>query len=79
MDAETQRLADLLCEERNRLLDLYDAGEVDASNCEKFSRDMWQLTLQNIAQKLGVSQEKLRRHYGISWRKHNYFNRRTML
>jgi hypothetical protein len=79
MDAETQRLADLLCEERNRLLDLYDSGEYSAENWERFSRDLWQLSLVNIAQKLGTSQAALLRHYGDTWRTHNYFNRRTML
>jgi hypothetical protein len=79
MDAESQRLADLLNNERNRLLDLYDSGEYNIENWERFSRDLWQLSLANIAEKLGTSQSALRRHYGDTWRKHNYFNRRTML
>jgi hypothetical protein len=78
MDAETQRLADLLNAERNRLLDLYDSGEYNVENWERFSRDLWQLSIPNIAQKLGVSESKLRRYYGNGWRKHNYFNRRVL-
>jgi hypothetical protein len=78
MDAETQRLADLLNAERNRLLDLYDAGQYSVENWERFSRDLWQLSLHNISVKLGCSEASLRRHYGATWRKSHYFNRHML-